>query len=87
MNKLNVVSLKEFKMQKECNRAEDSYGLYLKTLENGQLDAEITFLKDELCDKTFLSKGKILSEEIASRADGMWKRSIETLNQDTLRLL
>ncbi len=87
MNKLNVVSLQDFKNQRDCNRAEDSYGRYLKTLENGQLDAEISFLKEESCNKTFLSKGRILSEEIASRAEGSWKKSIELLNQDTLRLL
>lgn len=87
MDKLNVVNLKEFKELKQTSSNEDSYGRYLKTLENGQLDAEIHFLKDEACNKTFISKGKILSEEIASRADGDWKRRIELLNQDTLKLL
>ena len=90
-NKFNVIDLSEFKELKEIKRSEDSYGRYLKTLANGQLETEVNYLLNEFSEdvygKDFFSKGKLILKEISMRATGGMKTKIELMNDDTLRLL
>lgn len=90
-NKFNVIDLEDFKELKEIKRCEESYGRYLKTLANGQLETEVNFLLTEFSEdsygKEFFSKGKLILKEISSRATGPMKSKIELMNNDTLRLL
>ncbi|HXH74908.1 MAG TPA: hypothetical protein VNJ08_08085 [Bacteriovoracaceae bacterium] len=90
-NKFNVFDLAEFKELKELKRTEESYGRYLKTLANGQLETEVNFLLNDFSNdvygKDYFSKGKLILKEIATRATGGIKRKIELMNDETLRLL
>lgn len=88
---MNVVNLGEFKELKEIKKSEDAYRLYLKTLANSQLEGEVNHLLEEFSGdvygKDFFNKGHLILKEISSRAEPPVKAKIESLNQDTLRLL
>ena len=88
---MKVVNLGEFKELKEAHRTEESYGRYLKTLGNSQLEIEVNSLLEEFSGDTygqdFFAKGKIILKEITSRAHGTSKSKFETLSCDTLKLL
>ena len=88
---MNVVSMGEFKELKEIKRTEESYGKYLKTLGNSQLEIEVNVLLEEFSGdvygKDFFSKGQLILKEITSRAQQPIKAKIESLTKDTLRLL
>jgi hypothetical protein len=91
MKKLNVVDLGEFKELREIRKTEHSYGLYLKTLANSQLETEINGLLEEYqtdsYGKEFFCKGKLILKEISFRSTGSVKTKIELMNDETLKLL
>lgn len=91
MNKLNVVSMGEFRELRELRRSGEGYGRYLSTLGDSQLGTETNYLLDEYSNDTygkdFSQKVKMVLEEIASRADTVCRKTIRDLNSDTLRLL
>ena len=70
-NKFGVFDLGEFKELKEIKRTEESYGRYLKTLANGQLETEVNYLLNEFSEdvygKDYFSRGKLILKEISSR--------------------
>jgi hypothetical protein len=88
---MNVISLGEFKELKEIRRCEETYGSYLKTLANSQLEIEVNALLEDFSGDTygkdFFSKGRLLLNEITSRAAEPVRTKIETLTSDTLKLL
>ena len=88
---MNIVNLGEFKEQREVKKNEESYGLYLKTLPNSQLEGEVHHLLQEFSEADYgkgsFSKGHLILKEISSRADQPVKSKIESMNQETLRLL
>jgi hypothetical protein len=88
---MNVVEMGEFKELKEIKRTEESYGRYLKTLGNSQLEIEVNVLLEEFSGdvygKDFFSKGELILKEITSRAQQPIKGKIENLTKETLRLL
>ncbi len=88
---MNVVSMGEFKELQEIKRTEESYGRYLKTLGNSQLEIEVNVLLEEFSGdvygKDFFSKGQLILKEITARAQQPIKAKIENLTKDTLRLL
>lgn len=88
---MNVFNLGEFKELKEIKKCEESYTKYLKTLGNSQLEIEVNSLLEEFSEgaygKEFFSKGKLILNEISSRAEGSVKSSIRSLTQETLKLL
>jgi hypothetical protein len=90
-NKLNVLDLVEFKEIREVKRCQESYGRYLKTLPNGELEIEVNYLLNEFSEdaygKDFFSKGKMILKEISSRAYGGVKKKIELMTEETLKLL
>jgi len=91
MTKTNVLMMGEFREHQELRRTQETYGRYLSTLENNQLEAEINFLLEEFSQdsygRDFSSKVKLVQKELVSRADANWKGKIEMINQDTMRLL
>lgn len=88
---MNVVSLNEFKELQEIKRTEESYGRYLKTLANSQLETEVNVLLDEFSadqyGKDFFAKGQLILKEIAKRAEPSVRKKIDGLNQETLKLI
>jgi hypothetical protein len=88
---MNVINFGEFKELKELQRCEESYGRYLKTLGNSQLEVEVNALLEEFSGdvygKDFFSKGRLILNEISSRAATPVKTKIEILSNDTLRLI
>jgi hypothetical protein len=88
---MNVVSLNEFKELQEIKKTEESYGRYLKTLANSQLESEVNALLEEFSDdkygKDFFTKGQLILKEISKRAEPPVRAKIEILNHETLRLL
>jgi len=89
MNK--IFDLGEFKELKEIKRTEETYQRYLRSLANSQLEGEVNHLLYEFSQDTygkeFFSKGKLILNEISSRADGPVKSKIETMNEETIKLL
>jgi hypothetical protein len=89
--KMNVYSFGDFKELKEIRKTEESYGRYLKTLGNSQLEIEVNALLEEFSGdaygKDFFSKGQLILKEITARADVPVKLKIESLTKDTLKLL
>ncbi len=83
INKWNVTSLSEFRERKELWKTHEGYQSYLRSLANSQLEVEINFLLDECSHdaygKEIFQKGHLVLGEIASRADGEWKKRIEAL--------
>lgn len=88
---MNVISIGDFKEKKEIQRCEESYSRYLKTLGNSQLEIEVNALLDEFSGdaygKDFFSKGRLILNEITSRADKPVRLKLEKLTKETLRLL
>ena len=88
---MKVVNLGEFKEFKDAQRSEESYGRYLKTLGNSQLEIEVNTLLEEFSGDTygqdFFAKGKLILNEITSRAHSTSKPKFEKLSKDTLKLL
>lgn len=88
---MNVINLGEFKELKDLKRCEEAYGRYLKTLGNSQLEVEVNALLEEFSGdvygKDFFSKGRLILNEITSRASTPVKTKIELLSKDTLRLI
>lgn len=88
---MNVINLGEFKELKEIKRCEESYGRYLKSLANSQLEIEVNSLLEEFSGdsygKDFFSKGQLILKEITSRAVQPVKSKIESMTSDTLKLL
>ncbi len=91
MTKTNVLLMGEFRELQELRRSQETYGRYLSTLENNQLESEINFLLEEFSQdsygRDFSTKVKMVQKEIVARADASWKIKIEQLNQETMRLL
>jgi len=50
---MSVINLGEFKELKEIQRCEESYGRYLKTLGNSQLEIEVNSLLKEFSDDVY----------------------------------
>lgn len=90
MKQLNVVDLNEFKELKETRKSEETYGRYLKSLGNTQLEIEVNHLLEEFSNddygNDFFSKVRMSLKEISSRASGQVKAKIELINNDTLNL-
>lgn len=88
---MNVINFEEFKELKEIQRCEESYGRYLKSLGNSQLEVEVNALLEEFSGdvygKDFFSKGRLILNEISSRAATPVKTKIEILSNETLRLI
>ena len=88
---MNVINLGEFKELKETKRCEETYGRYLKSLGNSQLEIEVNSLLEEFSGdsygKDFFSKGQLILKEITSRATGPVKSKIETMTSYNLKLL
>ncbi len=88
---MNMVDMVEFKELKEIKRTEESYGRYLKTLGNSQLEIEVNVLLEEFSGdvygKDFFSKGQLILKEISARAHQPIKAKIENFTKETLRLL
>jgi hypothetical protein len=88
---MSVVNFGEFKELKEIQKCEESYGRYLKTLGNSQLEIEVNSLLKDFSDdaygKDFFSKGRMILTEINSRAQGPVKTKFETLSSETLKLI
>lgn len=88
---MKVINLGEFKEMKEIQRCEESYGRYLKTLADSQLEIEVNVLLEEFSGdvygRDFFAKGRLILNEISSRASGSVKTKIENFSKDTLRLI
>lgn len=88
---MNVVNLGEFKELKELKHTEEAYSRYLKTLGNSQLEVEVNALLEEFSGdaygKDFFIKGRLILNEISSRAAHPVKTQIESLTKDTLKLI
>ena len=88
---MNVFSMGEFKELKEIRRAEETYGRYLKTLPNSQLEIEVNSLLEEFSEdlygKDYFSKAQMVLKEITCRAAGPVRTKIEKFTKETLRLL
>jgi hypothetical protein len=89
MTKENVIELGNFKDFKETRQLEKNYESYLKSLENSQLEIEVSTLlngfSDDRQDKNYFSRGQMILKEIRSRAHASVKRKIDQLTD--LRLL
>jgi hypothetical protein len=88
---MKVLNLEEFKGNKELKKCEHSFGRYLKTLSNTQLEIEVNALLEEFSDdsyrKDFFSKARLILKEITSRAQGPIKNKIETMAKETFKKL
>lgn len=88
---MNVIDLGDFKENREIKRSEEAYRLYLKTLANSQLEGEVNHLLEEFSGdvygKDFFNKGHLILREISSRAEPSVRAKIESMGQDTLRLI
>lgn len=88
---MKVINFDKFKELKELQKCEESYSSYLKSLGNSQLEIEVNSLLEEFSGNTygndFFSKGKLIMNEISSRAHEPIKTQINKLSQDTFRLL
>jgi hypothetical protein len=88
---MNVINLEDYKESKELKRSEAVYGMYLKTLGNTQLESEVNALLEEFSGDTygrdFFSKGRLILNEISSRASQPARSKIDHLSQETLKLL
>lgn len=91
MTDSKIFDFGEFKDLKEIRRSEKTYGTYLKSLPNSQLESEINHLLNEFSSdsygKDFKSKGKLILKEISSRIQGPLKSKLEILTQDTIKKL
>jgi hypothetical protein len=91
MDKVNIVNLGEFKESKELKKTEESYGSYLKSLGNSQLEIEVNHLLEEFSKdihgKDFSTKVRLSLKEISNRACEPMKTKIQILNDETLRLI
>jgi hypothetical protein len=89
--KKNVISIGQFKELKEVRRSEEAYGLYLKTLGNGQLESEVNYLLNECTEdyqsKNLYLKSRLILLEIGSRTSGNLKRKIQLMHDESLKLL
>jgi hypothetical protein len=89
--KKNVLDLHLFKEHREVKRTEETYQRYLKSLANSQLEGEVNHLLEEFSQdsygKEFYSKGKLILNEISSRASDPVKTKIDLMNEETFRLL
>lgn len=89
MKQENVISLGDFKELRELRKCEESYGRYLQTLANSQLEVEVNYLLEEFSTDRhgfdFFSKGKLILQEISSRATDGMKGRIETLNEELFK--
>jgi hypothetical protein len=88
---MNVINLEDYKETKELKRSEELYGRYLKTLGNTQLEFEVNALLEEFsgesCGRDSFSKGRLILNEISSRATQTVRTKIEHFSKDTLKLL
>jgi hypothetical protein len=88
---VSIINFKEFKEFKELQSREDFYYLYLKTLENSQLEIEINSLIEEFSnesqDKDFFTRGKIILKEITCRTRGSLKIKLENMTKETLKII
>lgn len=83
MDKLqNVVDLAAYKNLKDHKKSSECFQKYLKSLDQGQLETEVTYLMDHEKGKDFFSKSQLIMRELSSRATGSVKNKIEkmTLN-------
>ncbi len=87
----NVINLRDPKNYQEIKKVNSTYGLYLKGLNNSQLESEINFLINEIShensDLDTLQKGKLILKEITSRVDTETKAKIQKRYQETLDLI
>jgi hypothetical protein len=88
---MNVINLEDYKGSKELKRSEELYGRYLKTLGNTQLEYEINALLEEFSGETYgkdsFAKGRLILNEISSRASQSVRSKIEHFSKDTLKLI
>lgn len=88
---MNVINFGDFKELKEVQRCEETYGRYLKTLANSQLEVEVNALLEEFSGdvygKDFFSKGRLILNEISSRAAVPVRTQIEKMSRDTFKLI
>jgi len=88
---MKVINLEKFKENKELKKCEHSYGRYLKTLSNIQLEVEVNALLEEFSgesySKDFFSKARLILKEITSRAQGPIKNKIESMARETFKKL
>ncbi len=88
---MRIINLEEFKENKELKKCEHSYGRYLKTLSNPQLEIEVNALLEEFSGdsygKDFFSKARLILKEITSRAQGPIKNKIESMARETFKKL
>jgi hypothetical protein len=84
MTNNNVIGFEDLRVRNEIRKSQANYKMYLGTLGNSQLEAEINFVLDhyssEINENDFLDKVKLIQNEILNRADTDWKNSIQRLN-------
>lgn len=89
MSKENVIEMGNFKDFREAKAQSKHYEMYLKTLENAQLETEVHCLLDEFSedrqDKNYFSRGQMILREIRSRAHVSVRKKIDLITD--LRLL
>jgi hypothetical protein len=89
--RMNVISLGDYKETKELQRCEETYIRYLKTLGNSQLEVEVNVLLEEFSGdvygRDFFSKGRLILNEISLRAQEPVRTKILNISRDTLRLI
>jgi hypothetical protein len=87
-NNQNVINLRDAKNYQEIKKVNSNYGLYLKGLNNSQLENEINFLITEIShdnsDLDNFQKGKLILKEITTRVDAETKAKIQKRYQETL---
>lgn len=87
----NLIELGNFKELREIRKTEESYGRYLRSLTNSQLEPEVNFLLEEFSrdnyGKDFSSKVKMIFDEISLRADVPLQNKISQLSEETLKHL
>lgn len=79
----NVVSLEDLKVKKELHQSSQSYGKYLRTLDNFQLETEVNHLIKIASEKKtpddLYAKGKMVLKEISSRVSPLAKAKLHKL--------
>lgn len=78
----NVVDMKAYKELVKARESKEAFEKYLKTLDQGQLDTEVTYLLDNDSKNDLFSRGQMIMKEISNRAHKLTKKKIDkfTLN-------
>ncbi len=79
----NVVKIEDLKARKEVHLSRQSYGKYLKSLDNFQLEIEVNHLIKIASEKKtpddLYVKGKMVLKEISSRVSPLAKAKLHKL--------